>query len=348
VVVAAGGAQLRVPFAQPGTDPLGGTQVERGAVDRHRRTGRDEVLVHAQDVRREELHLVVLDAARARQVPVGVVGEIDDRGRVGGGPVLEAQLVALHLVGDADLQRAGEAVLPGGAGPVQGDGAPVRLADLPLHRVEGPGAAVQGCAGLVRGDPVLDAVELEDAAGDAVREPAHAGAQVGRVAPIGVGVGETQRDVCPATLPVGRADRADPCAVTDHVHLEPAAAQTDGVEGARRRLGDRLHGRHASLRPARPSQGTWPWRARFPSPRSERRGRSPRRRRRPPGAGSLLQPAVVRRTSRRSGRAARPPRSTSRRRFRSCERPHGRDGRRGAEHGRIHGPGRIHRHAAWP
>ena len=120
------------------------------------------------------MQLVVLDraAALAGEVAVRVVGEVDDRGLVGGGLVVDAPVaVPVERVGDLRPQRAGVAHLAVDARVVQVQadvGARGEALDVPHLLVEALGAAVQAVHAVVDGELVRLAVQGELALGDAV------------------------------------------------------------------------------------------------------------------------------------------------------------------------------------
>src|SRR6185312_50477 len=103
---------------------------------------------------------VVVHADRAfpAQVPVGVVAEVDDGGLVGGGAVVDVQLVAgLERVGGGGGERSGIALVAVGADVAQrhaGFGRLHHLHHLPHHLVEALGAAVQRVRAVVEGEPI--------------------------------------------------------------------------------------------------------------------------------------------------------------------------------------------------
>jgi hypothetical protein len=184
VVEPLGVQELLVRSAEILADRLRRTEVEGGARDVGELAGGDEVRVDRCEAGRGDGQFVVVDraAALARQVPVHVVGEVDDRGPVGGGLVVDAPVaVPGERVRDLRRQRAGVAHLAVGAGAAQDQahvGAGGELLHGPYVLVEAVGPAVQVVPAVVDGELVVLAVEGEPAAGDAVAVPADDGAEV--------------------------------------------------------------------------------------------------------------------------------------------------------------------------
>ncbi|WTP39128.1 hypothetical protein OG429_00785 [Streptomyces sp. NBC_00190] len=150
VEAAAGEGQLRIRVGRGvGEQPVP-AKVERAVTDRAVRAAGDRIDVYGvqRGPYREEVGQNVA-ASLSCEVPVGVVGEADDRRRVGDRPVRQGQVVIpVQRVGNADVQGTGES--PVAVGPVQeqADTGAVREVDgfAPPHAlVEPVGIAVQMC-----------------------------------------------------------------------------------------------------------------------------------------------------------------------------------------------------------
>ena len=139
-----------------------------------------------------ELQLVVEHAARvvARQVPVCVVGEVDDGGLVGLGFEFEAQFIALGpLVSGRRGQLAGIAHFAVGRHVLEYGGRIGVLYKCPHLVLEAFGAAVEAVGTVVDRQGVLNAVECEVTLGNAVGKAAGHLAGAGAVGEIVEGVG---------------------------------------------------------------------------------------------------------------------------------------------------------------
>src|SRR5215211_4770989 len=193
-----------------------GPRGDQGGVDRGVAAGPQE-------------QLVVVDVARALtgQVPVGVVGQVDDRRGVGGRLVPHAQGVAVvEGVGDGGVEGAGVVLLAVGADAVEphpDEPAAPDHAGVPHPLVEADVAAVQVVGRVVDGQLVGDAVEGEAALVDAVGVAAGDAAEVG-VAGLEVALErvEAEGDVGLVAVAVGHPQRLDGAAVGDQLHLHAA------------------------------------------------------------------------------------------------------------------------------
>src|SRR5215211_4066779 len=230
VVVAAAELQLlEAVVTDPLTDPGRAGEVHRRPGDRVDGPGGDEGRVDGREVAGPQEQLVVVDVARALtgQVPVGVVGQVDDRGGVGGRLVAHAQGVAVvEGVGDGGVQGARVVLLAVGADPVEPDPhepAALDHAGLPDPLVEADVAAVQMVGRVVDGQLVVDPVEGEAALVDAVGVAAGDAAEVGVArAEVALQGREPEGDVGPPALAVGHPQRLDGPAVGDQLHLHTA------------------------------------------------------------------------------------------------------------------------------
>ena len=161
-----------------------------------------------------------------RQVEVRVLRQVHDRGLVGGGGVLDDQLVLRRQqVGHGRLQRARIALVAVGRrhAPLDADRAVARdLLALPDVLVEPAHAAVEVVRPVVRGELVGLAVERERGAADAVRvAPDHVAEERVRVALVARERVEAERHVGVRSRPVGHADGDDGRSPRDGAHLHP-------------------------------------------------------------------------------------------------------------------------------
>jgi hypothetical protein len=154
--------------------------------------------------------LVVVDRAGAVavEVEVGVAGQVDDRGRVGGRLEPDPHPVRRHLEPDLGDQRPGEALVAVGTLQAEDRLVGAVLVDRPQPAVEAVRAAVEVVAAVVgrhldRRTGLVGSVEREAAAGDPVGIAADGPADV-------VGGGEvlrrarvTQHDVAAPAVPAG-------------------------------------------------------------------------------------------------------------------------------------------------
>ncbi len=228
---------------EPLGEDAGLPEVERGSGDGCDGAERDQVLVDGEVAGARDPQHVVEDgaAALAGEVEVGVVGEVDDGGRVGDGPVLDAQLAAgVEQVGDLGGQRTGEALVPGGAVQAQPDADPAFLPDgfaVPQPGGVAVGSAVQGVAGVLGGESVDGAVQGQQAAGDPVGVAADGGAEVGGGAGQFGDAHAAEDDVGAETVPVGRVQGVEPGAEAEHLG-EDAAGGPEGPAGDRPAVGE--------------------------------------------------------------------------------------------------------------
>ncbi len=175
---------LRIRMGQDVREPPVPAKVERGAADPAVRAVGDQLGVDGGVEGGLYLEVVGQDVATplSFEVPVGVVGEVDDRRRVGDRLVRQGQVVIpVQRVGDADVQGTGESLVAVGAVQEQADTGAVRGVEgfAPPHAlVEPVGTAVQRVPVLLGGKPVGDAVEDETATRDAVGITAHRRAEV--------------------------------------------------------------------------------------------------------------------------------------------------------------------------
>ena len=199
-------------------------EVERRAGHGVQRAGRDQGRVDRRVAVGVDPQLVVFDRARAlaREVEVGVVGQVHHGRLVGGGRVVHLQPVAIvERVDDGHRQPAGEPALAvrAHARELHADARarPHRFT-RPHVLVEALEAAVQRVRPVVGVERVGDAVEREPRAADAVAVAADDRAEVrvrrrvGRARVAGDRV-EAERDVRLAPAPVGHDQLLDDAAV---------------------------------------------------------------------------------------------------------------------------------------
>ena len=135
----------------------------------------------------------------ARQIEIGVVGQVQHRRRVGGRGVIDHQRVAVEPVVHHHIQRAGKSLVAVRTVQRQPQRLAVRLG-LPHPVGEAARPAVQGVAAVVGRQSVLAPVEDEACAADAVGVAAGYRAEMPAVAEIGLQPIEPERHVAGAAL----------------------------------------------------------------------------------------------------------------------------------------------------
>ena len=174
---------------------------------------------------------MAVDRADAGEVPVRVVGEIDDGGGVRARAVIDAQRVAGELVRDVDRERPRVAHLAVGAHVAQREARVVRIDDRPHVCVEAVRSSVQRVLPVVLRQLVPDSVEDERPVRDPVRVAADGRAAEVRTRDVLVERVVAEHDV----RAVGEAELLDRRPVRDHGELDAG--------GARQRVpADRLAG----------------------------------------------------------------------------------------------------------
>ena len=147
------------------------------------------------------------------------------------------------------LQRAGVAFLAVGAAVGEGDAGKSRPLDRlgpPHDLVESADAAVQVIGAVVRGQPVLDAVQAEPALGDAVGVAADGRAEAGMAPEVVRERLQREGDVGHPAAAVGDLDRGDRGPVGHDLH--PQAAGIDQrVQIDRSTVGRSPHGSFSTL-----------------------------------------------------------------------------------------------------
>ncbi len=165
------------------------------------------------------------------EVEVGVVGEVDDGGPVGDGPVVDGEGPGgVQGVGGGDVERSGEAHVAVGAvqgEPEDGGGVGTVPGGLPDLGVEAVRAPVEGVAPVVGGDVVRGPVEGEAAVGDAVGVPADDGPEVRVLVGVVVERGQRADDRAGAALGVRHGEAVQDTAVGEDLGPDAGA----GVEG---------------------------------------------------------------------------------------------------------------------
>src|SRR6266545_1378203 len=258
VVVAAADHELRVAVADARADGGRVPEVEGGAPEVGDLAGRDQRRVDRGVVAGVDPQLVAVDVAGALagQVPVVVVGEVDDRLEVAVADevrtVVHADLVLVgQRVGDLARQGARVALVAVGAGEGehQGDAVVVLLGGRgPDVLVEADGAAVEAIGRVVDRQLVGGAVEAELAERDAVGIAAGDAAEVRALGDVVGEVVEAERDVGEAVVTVGDPDRLEDPAVGEDLHLH-AVRVGQGVHVNLGAVGQRAEGRLGDARP---------------------------------------------------------------------------------------------------
>lgn len=223
VVVATAEFELFVVLADAGADGRGGGEVKRGAFDGAQFAKGDERAVNRGEFVGVEVNRVVQDVAFAGEVPVTVVGEVDDGVFVCGGREVHAQGV---FIGEGVNRRDGEiagvaffAIL-GDIGQFQGrafaggDGLGV-----PEDLVEAFQAAVQGIDAVVNSAGVFLAVEGVLAFGDAVAEASDESAEIGAFLEVASQIVIAQGDVGVVAVFIRRSEGNNEAAVVGNAGL---------------------------------------------------------------------------------------------------------------------------------
>ena len=166
-------------------------------------TGGQKLIAHRGVGLRRQTQGVVVDRARAIQIEVGVVCQIDHRVLVGTGLIADGQPIPLHLVCDQHIQIAGETVLAVGAVQAEGHRLSVPLLRSPQPLVE-PLAAVETTAALlICRQAVPHPVQSELCPGNAVGIAANGGPQVAPLLGIEGGRGVAEYHAGPLSVDIG-------------------------------------------------------------------------------------------------------------------------------------------------
>jgi hypothetical protein len=167
---------------------------------------------------------------RAGQVEVAVVGEVEHRGFVGGGRVVDVQfVVVVQAIGDLGVQVAGEAHFT-----VLGQIAQLHPTELVLDRfgfphplVETLGAAMQRVGTIVERYLVAFAVEFKGAASQAIAEAPDGRAEKRRAALVALHVVKPRTTSSSLPCLSGTFQRLQHAAVGDHRGLHAVAVAQD-------------------------------------------------------------------------------------------------------------------------
>ena len=151
-------------------------EIERCAFHAGEFAGGDEAIICGSIVRRPDIKFVIENVAVAREVEVGVVGEIDDGGFVGGGFVIDTKFVFVgEGVGDLCRKCAGIIFFAIFADVSELHGRFAALCgkrfSFPKFARETGTSAMEMIFAVVRGEFVFDAIEREFGVGDAIRKP---------------------------------------------------------------------------------------------------------------------------------------------------------------------------------
>ncbi len=226
--------------ADPLADRVGRGEVERRSGHGHDLARRDEVggRIHGGDRVGFDLEHMAEDVAPALalEVPIGVVGQVDDGRLVGRGLVADLELVRVgQRVNDRDGEVPGEALLLVLTEIAQPDaGAVLRLDGLagPDNLVEALDPAMEGVRVVVRGQLVFDPVQRESRLADAVPVAADDGPEIGVRAEIALEIVEPQIDVGQGAVPVGDLERNEDGPVGHDPGLEPVGVgQGEDLDG---------------------------------------------------------------------------------------------------------------------
>lgn len=207
VVVALGSADITDPLA----DAAEGTEVERRACHRNDLARGNESGIRRGVLAGLDLEFVSQDipVARARQVEIGVVGQVHHGGPVRLGAVGDEQLIlVIPRVRHGDVQIAGVPLLAIDAAIAElGDGGAAfdRRAGTPELRGESFPAAMNMIASLVGGDAHLPALQREPRTVDPIGVAAD-DRRGGQSAPVGLHRVAPEHDVGRLTGPIRHLD----------------------------------------------------------------------------------------------------------------------------------------------
>ncbi len=231
VVIAAAEDDLFVRrVAHPGADGRRLAEIEDRAGDLAEFAGRNGAGVGRQIFVAVDRQLLFVDRARrplTRQVPIRMVGDVDDRRLGRRRRIGDGQLAGfVERIGRMDRQLAGITHIAVGADIFHFDaGRRLALAmgrnQLPVDLVEALGAAVQGIGAVIDRRGIGLAVDLVLALGNAVSEAADGRAEILRLVEIVLQPGITQRDVGALAVAVRR-----------HQGLQAGAIGDDGRRDA--------------------------------------------------------------------------------------------------------------------
>lgn len=244
VMVVTGGGKAGLLVAR--ADRCGLREVQRCAFDPADFAGRDQLAVGGGVVVRRQPEFVAEDVARAGQVKVTVVGEVDRGGPIGGGGEVESQLVRFsQCIDHRDGQVPRVTFLAMRAGVGEGErssriGAGIG-AGAPELLVKGPDAAVEVVGTVVLGQGIGLAVEGELGVSDAVGDSSGDRPKVRVPREVAFEMLEPKHDIRARTVAVGDFELRDDKAVLGHVHSHPVAVG-QGVELDRFAVGQMTEG----------------------------------------------------------------------------------------------------------
>ncbi len=237
-----------VEHLDPLADRRRSAEVEGRAGDFGQLAGGDQRVVGRRVVIRVEEELVFEDrpGALAAEVEVAVVGHVHQRRLVGGGEVIDAELVHLgqHVL-DGDLESSGIALFTVGADvgePYAGAVGCVERLTVPERLVESLEATVQVVGLIVDVQLVVDPVQREASVRDAVGAATGDAAEVLVVGRLVAGDAiEPQHDVFHLSVPVGHPQLGHGRAEVGDLHHHPASVD-DGEQLHRIARGGRSPG----------------------------------------------------------------------------------------------------------
>lgn len=213
-------AHCRKPSASRSNDS-GLAKIERRSCDRRDVPGGNGGRVGRQVVVGENGKLMPHRACGrsfARQVPICVVRQIDDRGPIGRGAVFDAQFVGfVELILGGHRQFAGKPLVAIGADQLQRDRgrwSRARGHDRPVAFVEPVEPAVQGVGAVIGTDLILATIKREAPTRNAVGDPSDRRAEILRAVQIFVQRGMAERDIGKPAFPVPHGHRLNRGAVS--------------------------------------------------------------------------------------------------------------------------------------
>ena len=213
VVIAPGHGELREVLVHPLSDGQLLPQVHGGALHRSELPGGDGAGDRGGVARGRQLDVLSRHRAAlvARQIEVGVIGQVAQGVPVALGPVADGQPGLRQGVGHLDRQVSGVALLAVGALEGQGEAVLRLLLHRPDLLVKAPGAAVEVVLPVVGRQRVLRPVQGEGGPADAVAVPADEGADVLVLLPVVLQGVKAQHHVHRISLPVrGRPGTGSP------------------------------------------------------------------------------------------------------------------------------------------
>ena len=201
-------------------DGGGSGEIHGGARDGFDFAGGDQRVVHGDELRGGNHHLVSEDGSRAGEVEVGVIGQVDRRGFVGRGGVVDDEFVVVReRVDNRNVEVAGITFFAIGTLAREFDGRVFAggCFGLPVGLVETFASAVQMMGAVVGGEAVFLAVELEAPMGDAIGAASDDAAEI-RTVVLDVAIEriEAEGDVAGAAVSVGSFERDESRAVVHH------------------------------------------------------------------------------------------------------------------------------------